>query len=167
MCRPGSFTKEFPDEVEAILKETGLDPGYLEIEITESVLIRDVDETLQILEKFKKLGLSLSIDDFGTGYSSLSYLKRFPLDVLKIDRSFVNDIAIDSDGRAVVASIIGLAHNLNLKVIAEGVETPEQIRFLKERGCDELQGYYFSKPLGADAFMTLLEDRKLGLPRDA
>lgn len=133
--------------ISCILKETGFDPQHLELEITESVIMQDVDENIQTLRSLKELGLRLSIDDFGTGYSSLNYLKRFPIDVLKIDRSFVMDIANDPDDSSVVSAIIALAHSLNLKVIAEGVETAEQLAFLKERGCNEMQGYYFSKPL--------------------
>lgn len=152
--------KTFPEEVARTLSETGIDPSLLEIEITESVLIQEVEETEKTLDRLKEMGLRLSIDDFGTGYSSLSYLKRFPLDVLKIDRSFVNDITTDPDDRAVVSSIIGLAHNLNLEVIAEGVETQEQFLFLKERDCDQLQGYYFSRPVGGKELSALVRDRK-------
>jgi len=133
------------------LKETSLDPRYLELELTESVLA-DTNVSFERLQELKRLGLSLSIDDFGTGYSSLSYLKRFPLTALKIDRSFIGDLSADSDDAAIVAATIALAHSLRLRVVAEGVEKAEQLEYLQELGCDEVQGYLFSKPLPADAF---------------
>jgi diguanylate cyclase (GGDEF)-like protein/PAS domain S-box-containing protein len=133
--------------ISGILKETGFDPRHLELEITESVIMQDVDDNIQTLRSLKDLGLRLSIDDFGTGYSSLNYLKRFPIDVLKIDQSFVRDITSDPDNSSVVSAIIALAHSLNLKVIAEGVETAEQLEFLREHKCDEVQGYLFSRPI--------------------
>lgn len=146
--------------ITAILAETGLDARHLEIELTESLVMTDVEHTIGILRDLKAMGLHLSIDDFGTGYSSLSYLKRFPIDVLKIDQSFVRDITVDSDGAAIVKSIISLAHNLRLHVIAEGVETAEQLAYLRENHCDQMQGYYFSRPLIADAFEQLLRQGK-------
>jgi len=146
--------------ITAILAETGLDSLYLEVELTESLVMADVEHTIGILRDLKALGLHLSIDDFGTGYSSLSYLKRFPIDVLKIDQSFVRDITVDSDGAAIVKSIISLAHNLRLQVIAEGVETEEQLAYLRENDCDQMQGYYFSRPLAAEAFEKLLRQGK-------
>ena len=138
------------------LEQTGLPPANLEIELTESLFMSDVDLAVELLHGMKALGVTLSIDDFGTGYSSLSYLRRFPIDVLKIDRSFVTDIASEADDRAIVISIIALAHNLKLRVIAEGVETLGQLDFLRGHGCDEMQGFYFSRPLPADQFEQLL-----------
>jgi len=151
--------------LESALAETGLDPSCLEIELTESLFMSDVTPAVALLHRMKALGVNLSIDDFGTGYSSFSYLSRFPIDVLKIDRSFVADITHDANDAAIVTSIIALAHNLKLAVIAEGVETREQLDYLRSRGCDEMQGYYFSKPLAAPEFEQLLrEGRALALP---
>ncbi|WP_151632607.1 bifunctional diguanylate cyclase/phosphodiesterase [Noviherbaspirillum aerium] len=140
------------DLVADVLQSTGLAPGCLELEITETVLMRDVDNSLAILRKLKELGVRISIDDFGTGYSSLNYLKRFPVDTLKIDRSFVHDIATDQDDAAIVKAVISLAHILNLRVVAEGVEEEDQRRFLMENGCDEVQGFYFGGPVEAEVF---------------
>ncbi|HTN67134.1 MAG TPA: EAL domain-containing protein [Burkholderiaceae bacterium] len=143
-----------------ILAETGLAAQHLEIELTESMVMKDVEHSIGILRELKAAGMHLSIDDFGTGYSSLSYLQRFPLDVLKIDQSFVRDITHHSDGAAIVSSIISLAHSLRLQVIAEGVETMEQLAYLRQNDCDQIQGYYFSKPLAAAAFEELLRQGK-------
>ncbi|MFZ3371478.1 MAG: EAL domain-containing protein, partial [Desulfitobacteriaceae bacterium] len=139
-----------------ILDKTGLDPHFLDLEITESIAMQDVEFTIQILNAFKVMGITLSIDDFGTGFSSLYYLKRFPIDTLKIDRSFIADIDTVPDGGQIVNAIIVLAQNLHLKVIAEGVETTEQYAFLKEKNCDEMQGFLFSKPVPADEFEKML-----------
>jgi diguanylate cyclase (GGDEF)-like protein/PAS domain S-box-containing protein len=148
--------------VAATLAESGLDPACLEIEITESVVMHDVERTVTTLHQLKALGVKLSVDDFGTGYSSLAYLKRFPIDVLKIDQSFVRDIATDLDDATIVVSIIALAHNLRLHVIAEGVETVEQLAYLRQHGCDEIQGYYFSRPVEATTIaQTLREGKRL------
>ncbi|WP_168204831.1 bifunctional diguanylate cyclase/phosphodiesterase [Noviherbaspirillum sp. UKPF54] len=144
--------KNFLEMVARALHETGLEPRYLELELTESVTMQDLELTVSLLEALKKMGVGLSIDDFGTGYSSLSYLKRFPIDTLKIDRSFVQDIATDPDDAAITCAIISMAKSLKQKVIAEGVETPEQFEFLRRQGCDEIQGYYFSEPLAAHDF---------------
>ena len=143
-------------EMRQVLEQTGLAPSCLEIELTESLFMSDVTLAVETLHNMKALGVKLSIDDFGTGYSSLSYLSRFPIDVLKIDRSFVNDITRDANDAAIVDSIIALAHNLKLNVIAEGVETAEQLDYLREHGCDEMQGYFFSRPLPAIEFEQLL-----------
>jgi len=152
--------QNIPEIIETILRETGLPAKYLSVEITESMLMQDVEETIKTLAAIKQMGLSIAIDDFGTGYSSLSYLKRFPIDILKVDRSFVTDIAKDDDDRAVVASIITLAHNLKLKVVAEGVESKEELDFLKAHACDMIQGYYFSRPLPWHDFAALLKERQ-------
>ena len=133
-------------------EKTGMNPQLLELELTESVLLEDIDHLLGQLDALKKLGVKLAIDDFGTGYSSLAYLKKFNIDRLKIDQSFVRDISTDEEDKAIVIAIIHLARTLGLKTIAEGVETPAQQAFLQAQGCDEMQGYLFSRPLSsADA----------------
>ena len=147
--------------IAAVLEETGLDPCFLELELTESLVMTDVDHAIYVLRELKELGVHLSIDDFGTGYSSLSYLKRFPIDVLKIDQSFVRDITIDADDAAITVSIISLAHSLKLKVIAEGVETQAQLSYLRHHGCDEMQGYLFSPPVPATEFAHLLGQKNV------
>ena len=146
-------------DLKTVLAETGLAPHCLEIELTESLFMNDVGQAVELLHAMKALGVKLAIDDFGTGYSSLSYLSRFPIDVLKIDRSFVAAIARDSNDAAIVASIVALAHNLKLSVIAEGVETLDQLDYLRREGCDQMQGYYFSKPLPAAQFEALVRER--------
>ncbi|MGF6858741.1 sensor domain-containing protein [Paraburkholderia sp. CI3] len=139
-----------------VLDETGLEPKYLELELTESTIMRNAEEAVSMLNELHALGIGLAIDDFGTGYSSLSYLKRFPVDRLKIDRSFVSDIGVSGDDETITSAIIALAHSLKLQVIAEGVETSAQLDFLKERACDEMQGFYFAKPLSTEAISELL-----------
>jgi len=148
---------DFVTDVANVLKETGLPPDSLEIEVTESMIMDDVDQAIVILNGLRDLGVTLSIDDFGTGYSSLAYLKRFPINILKIDQSFVRGIQEDKDDRIIIESIIGLAHNLNLQVVAEGVETAAQLDYLKRQGCDAVQGYYFSRPVEPGHFARLLE----------
>ncbi|BCB27455.1 hypothetical protein SKTS_23410 [Sulfurimicrobium lacus] len=151
-----------------VLRETGLDPSYLELELTESAAMGNAEAFIGVTEALKGLGVTLSIDDFGTGYSSLSYLKRFALDRLKIDQSFVRDIVQNPDSAAIAVTVIALAHGLGLSVIAEGVETEAQLNFLRTRGCDEMQGFYFSKPLpGAEFEQLLRERRKLVFPAAA
>ena len=140
------------DVIEAAVKENGLDPHCLELEITEGIMMGDTKSAMTFLSRMHSLGVQMSIDDFGTGFSSLSYLKNLPVNKLKIDQSFVRDIETDESDAAIVRSIISLGHRLDLKVIAEGVETLEQLDFLRIRGCDEVQGYYFSRPLAADDF---------------
>ncbi|MDP3903948.1 MAG: EAL domain-containing protein, partial [Methylococcaceae bacterium] len=139
-----------------ILKETGMDPRFLDLELTESVAMQDVYTSLRTLKTLKQAGVQISIDDFGTGYSSLSYLKQFPIDRLKIDQSFVADIASDPNSAAIVLAIIAMSHSLGLDVIAEGVETQEQLKFLKMHGCNEVQGYLFGRPMPADEFSKFL-----------
>jgi len=129
------------------LDESGLDPRYLELELTESMLISDESTTIKTIQRLKEIGIQLSIDDFGTGYSSLSYLKKFKIDKLKIDQSFIRDIMQDPEDSAIVTAIIQMAKSLNLKTIAEGVEDESILQHLSSIGCDEIQGYYISKPL--------------------
>jgi diguanylate cyclase (GGDEF)-like protein/PAS domain S-box-containing protein len=148
-------SNNFVDTVTETLQETGLDPSYLEIELTESAM-HDAPQLVAMLGELKRIGVHVAIDDFGTGYSSLSSLKRFPVDRLKVDRSFVEHIASDVDDAAIVRTIIALGHNLGLKVVAEGVESAEQLQFLREHACDEVQGFYFSRPLPTDQFEKLL-----------
>lgn len=148
--------KSFLEDVALILKETDLAPCYLELELTESVLMHDADESVPVLEALKAMGVRLAIDDFGTGYSSLSYLKRFPIDTLKIDQFFVHDIATHADGVAIVRTVIGMGKNLKQRVIAEGVETYVQFEFLRAQQCEEGQGFLFSHPLPAEDFALLL-----------
>ena len=138
--------------IATILKDTGLPPACLELELTESILMREVNEAMQILASLKNLGLSIAVDDFGTGYSSLNYLKQFPIDVLKIDRTFVDGLPSGEQDAQIARAIIAMAHSLNLAVIAEGVETHEQLDFLREHGCDEVQGYLFGRPMPANRF---------------
>ena len=147
---------DFLEMVYAVLEDTGLDSRYLEIELTESILMQDTTATVRILNELSALGVQIAVDDFGTGYSSLSYLKRFPIDMLKIDRSFVRDLTTDPDDAAIVNAVIALSHNLGIKAIAEGVETPEQLDFLYRHGCDAMQGYCLSRPLPAEAFAHFL-----------
>ncbi|WP_161783249.1 bifunctional diguanylate cyclase/phosphodiesterase [Massilia sp. BSC265] len=149
--------------VRAALEDSGLAPEGLELEITESTVMHDTEDAADVLRSLRELGVTVSIDDFGTGYSSLSYLKRFPLDVLKIDRAFVRDMESDATGVAIIRAIITLAHSLGLSAVAEGVETEEQVAFLKENGCDEIQGYYFSRPVWPDEVSRLLEEEALAV----
>ena len=148
--------KDLVGMIESVLEETGIDAHWLELEITESSVMEDPEQALVTLKQLYGMGIRLAVDDFGTGYSSLSYLKKFPLDVLKIDRSFVSDIAHDLDDAAIVDSIIAMAHRLNLKVIAEGIENEGQIEFLQKHECDTGQGFYYSKPMSADHLSDLL-----------
>jgi EAL domain-containing protein (putative c-di-GMP-specific phosphodiesterase class I)/CheY-like chemotaxis protein len=143
-----------------VLKETGLDAPYLDLELTESMAMQNVEVTIGILNQLKAMGVRLSVDDFGTGYSSLSYLKRFPLDVLKIDRAFVREITTSTDDAAIARAIISMAHSMNLKVIAEGVETEGQLRYLERHHCDKIQGFYFSPPVGAEECEAMLRQMK-------
>ncbi len=143
-----------------ILAEIGLDPAYLELELTESTIVQDVDASISKLSYLKSLGIRMSLDDFGTGYSSLSYLRQFPIDTLKIDQSFIRNITTDQKSRAIAIAIIQLAHNMNLKVLAEGVETPEELEILRQNQCDEIQGFVFSKAIPAEEFQKLLLNKR-------
>jgi len=155
---PRQFMEEgVADMIARILEQNKLEPRYLELEITESLIMRDLDKTIDTLQSLKSMGVQLAIDDFGTGYSSLSYLKHFPIDCLKIDQSFVRDIDTNSSDAAITLAIIAMAHSMKLKVIAEGVETKEQFNYLKSHSCDEVQGYYFSRPLPANKIAGVLK----------
>jgi diguanylate cyclase (GGDEF)-like protein/PAS domain S-box-containing protein len=147
---------EFELQTERALRENSIDSDLLELEMTESSLMTHAKKTTGILQRLKLLGIQISIDDFGTGYSSLAYVRRFPIDVLKIDRSFIAEITTNSADAAITTAIIEMAHSLDVKVVAEGVETVEQLDFLRERGCDEIQGYYFARPLPANEIAKLL-----------
>jgi len=149
--------ERFSDGIQVALKNNRLDPKYLELELTESVLMRHAESATKALEKLKAIGVRLAVDDFGTGYSSLSYLTRFPIDTLKLDQSFVHDISSSEDDAIVVSAVITMGKSLRHTVIAEGVETLEQLAFLRAHGCEEGQGYYFSRPVGASQFAKLLE----------
>ena len=145
------------DEVRNTLNELSINPELIEVEITESVLMQDADAAQSILSALRDIGVSIALDDFGTGYSSLSYLKRFPVTLLKVDRAFVNDLPQDQDDIAIVHAIIAMADKLNMEVIAEGVETLEQLDFLRKAGCDMVQGYYLAKPAPAEDLVTMLQ----------
>ena len=149
-----------PELLHSILNETGANPLLIELEITESVAMNDPETTIQHLRQFRKMGIELAIDDFGTGYSSLSYLKHFPVNRLKIDRSFVKDIETDTDSAAIAAATIALAHTIGKEVVAEGVETVEQLNFLRSHDCDIVQGYYFSRPVVAEGISKFLKERE-------
>jgi diguanylate cyclase (GGDEF)-like protein/PAS domain S-box-containing protein len=152
-------SKDFIAGVRTILAETGLDPRYLELELTETFLMQDANATATVLHALKDLGVHLALDDFGTGYSSLSHLKRFPIDTLKIDQSFVRDLATDASDASIVSAVISMGESLHMRVVAEGVETRKQLQFLQEHSCPEGQGYYFSHPVVAGEFSQLLERR--------
>jgi len=149
-------SKDFVAGVKTILEETKYDPLCLELELTETFLMQDSKSTVVVLRALKEIGLRLALDDFGTGYSSLSYMKRFPIDTLKIDRSFVRNITTDADDASIVSAVINMGKSLHLGVVAEGVETQDQLAFLREYDCPEAQGYYFSHPLTATDFTAVL-----------
>jgi EAL domain-containing protein (putative c-di-GMP-specific phosphodiesterase class I) len=146
------------DEVSTALASSGLDPSLLELEITESSAMQNAENTVRTLRELKKLGILIAMDDFGTGYSSLNYLKRFPIDTLKLDQSFVKDLATDGEDRAIATAILALARSLELEVIAEGVETEEQLIFLRERDCERFQGFFFSEPLPPERIEDFVRD---------
>jgi len=144
--------RDLIETIALVLKSTGLDARYLELEITESAAMADMDNTVDVLRRLSDLGISIAIDDFGTGYSSLSYLKKFPIQQLKIDHSFIRDVPDDLDDAAIVRAVVTMAHALDLRVVAEGVETARQLEFLREVGCDAVQGFYFKDPRPAEAW---------------
>jgi len=148
--------KTFVEGVTAILSETGFDPASLDLEITETYLMQDSKSTAVVLSGLKEIGVHLALDDFGTGYSSLSYVRRFPIDTLKIDRSFVRNLTTDTDDASVVRAVIQMGRSLRMRVVAEGVETPDQLHFLEENDCSEAQGFYFSRPLPGDGLVAFL-----------
>ncbi len=152
---------DFVMQVEATVKKYNIDPALLKLELTESMLVDDVESIITTMNALKDMGIRFSLDDFGTGYSSLQYLKKLPLYQLKIDQSFVRDIAIDSSDRALVLTIITMAHSLGLNVIAEGVETEEQRQFLIENNCAHYQGYLFSRPVPVDEFEALIKNSSI------
>jgi EAL domain-containing protein (putative c-di-GMP-specific phosphodiesterase class I) len=156
--------KDFLASLKQILEETNFDPHFLELEITEGIMMDNVQEKIKILHQFRGMGIKLSIDDFGTGYSSLSYLKNLPVDTLKIDRAFIEYIAHNEQDQAIVTSLINLSHSLKLVVIAEGAETKEQVDLLRTFGCNQVQGYYFYKPLPADEIEVLLRAQEEDTP---
>ncbi|SFN35582.1 PAS domain S-box-containing protein/diguanylate cyclase (GGDEF) domain-containing protein [Formivibrio citricus] len=153
-------SQNLPDMLALAISEAGIEAQAVELELTESFLMNDMEANIEMMVLLKRMGFALAIDDFGTGYSSLSYLKRFPVDILKIDNNFVRDVAADHDSAELVRGVIGMAHGLKLEVVAEGVETPEQLAFLREYRCDMIQGYYFSRPLPAADFAALLREGK-------
>ena len=156
---PRQFLRsDLPGAIERQMRDAGLDPRVLEIEVTEGTVMNEPERMAGILGRIKAMGVSVAIDDFGTGYSSLAYLKRFPLDRLKIDRSFVSGLPEDTDDAAITRSIIAMAHSLRLKVLAEGVETDAQLQFLREHGCDEMQGYLRGRPMPVERFTALLQE---------
>jgi EAL domain-containing protein (putative c-di-GMP-specific phosphodiesterase class I) len=154
------------EEVEKVLAETGLEPAWLAFELTEAMLLSDTPELGRTLEGLRSLGVKLSIDDFGTGHSSLAHLKRWPIDKLKIDRTFVRDVPGDGDAAAITGAVVDLARNLGITVIAEGVDNYAQLQFLRERGCDEMQGYLIARPMPAAEMAAYLAERRLE-PEDA
>jgi len=153
--------------IDDLLKKYDLKSCYIELEITEGTLMSNMKHTISSLTTLRKMGISLALDDFGTGYSSLSYLKKFPINKLKVDQSFVRDITTDPEDASIVASIISLAHNLELTVVAEGCETAEQLAFIRKYDCEEVQGYLFSKPLVKEDAENILRQGKITLEKDA
>ncbi|QOY38603.2 EAL domain-containing protein [Anaerobacillus isosaccharinicus] len=159
--------KNIVEKIEAVIKETKIDPSLLELEITESMVIHDIDSAVSVLQQLKDLGVQISIDDFGTGYSSLNYLKKLPVNTLKIDRSFIFDIDINPSSKALTTAITTLAHDLNLNVVAEGVETYKQLSYVKKSSCDAVQGFYFSKPLPSANVIDFLNKTKKVVQKNA
>jgi EAL domain-containing protein (putative c-di-GMP-specific phosphodiesterase class I) len=147
------------DRIAQILEETGLDPCFLELEITEGVVMSNVDQAITVLHQLRAMGIQLSMDDFGIGYSSMNYLRKFPLHALKIDRSFVLELTTNRNDAAIVKAMLALGHSLNLRVIAEGVETVAHQHLLQSMGCDEMQGYCFARPVPPDQASQRLRDQ--------
>jgi EAL domain-containing protein (putative c-di-GMP-specific phosphodiesterase class I) len=163
---PRQFTDpNFVDDVAQVIEATGMDPCLLELEITEGMVMHNVEQAIAKLKKIKEMGIRLAIDDFGTGYSSLAQLKQFPIDTLKVDRSFVRDIPDNAEDKAITEAIIAMGRTLGVTVVAEGVETAEQQSFLRSRFCDQMQGYFFSKPSHPDEFASLLRGQMSNQPR--
>ena len=142
--------------MQQILEQTRLEPRFLELELTETFMMQDWKSTAEILRALKGLGVRIALDDFGTGYSSLSYMKRFPIDALKIDQSFVRDMTTDSDDASIVSAVIDMGRSLNMRVVAEGIQTRDQLQFLKDRHCPEGQGFYFAPPVPAEELTGIL-----------
>ena len=151
---------DLPEMVSAVLQETGLAPHLLELELTEGAAMDKPESAVAVMNDLHGRGIRMSIDDFGTGYSSLSYLKKFKISKIKIDQSFVRDITVDPDDKAIVGAIIKMADNLGMATIAEGVETQAQLDYLREQGCDQLQGYFFSRPLPPEQFIEFIKDNQ-------
>ena len=144
------------NDIVTALNEVGMNPSLLELEITESTMMQNTEKTVQTLVELRSMGIRVAIDDFGIAYSSLSHLKRFPIDIIKIDRSFVKDIPGDNADEAIIEAIIAMSKSLKMAVVAEGVETAKQVQFLRERGCNQMQGYFFSRPIPANDFAKLM-----------
>ncbi len=142
--------------ITAILRETAVPPDYLDLELTESTAMSNVERSASLLRELRQMGIHISIDDFGTGYSSLNYLKKLPIERIKIDQSFVRDIERDPDDRAIISAVTSMAHRMGIRTVAEGVETEEQLGFLREAECDEAQGFLFGRPVAADQFKELV-----------
>jgi EAL domain-containing protein (putative c-di-GMP-specific phosphodiesterase class I) len=159
--------KNLVQVIAQVLESTQLEPCYLELEITESIAMQNIASTIAVLRTLRDMGIQIAIDDFGTGYSSLSSLKHFPLDKLKVDQSFIHDLVTDSSDAAIIKALVALGHGLNLEVIAEGVETEEQLSFLRSVQCDAMQGYLLSRPLPAqEATNLFINKTRLGTRKD-
>src|SRR5262249_19339696 len=151
---------ELVSELKAILQATAITPHLLEIEITESMVMRDPERAMSVMQELKSMGVRLAIDDFGTGHSSLGYLKRFPIDRLKVDRTFVRDLPYNGDDVAITRAVIAMAHSLHMSVVAEGVEHRDQFELLRSEGCDEFQGFYCRPPLDEAEFLRFLAEER-------
>ena len=146
----------FVSTIKDVIKSSGIDQRFLTIELTESLLLGNIDDKIELLKRLKEMGLKLSLDDFGTGYSSLSYLRKLPLDELKIDRSFITELSKNADSRAIVATIVYLAKNLKLSTVAEGIESKVELEFLRKLGCHQYQGFFFSRPVPGNEIVELM-----------